>query len=149
MAVIGFLITELSGSEGIGSLDFDIGVLQGILRINVGVNFATDDGSAQGMPLSIAVRYCQFTWFTPSAAGLDYDETTSSLVFTDRSTESVPVGIIDNSFFESNETFFGQLTAASVLPPTVHLDPIEAVATILDNDIFDNDRTYRSSLLAT
>ena len=53
MAVIGFLITELSGSEGIGSLNFDIGVRQGILRINVGVNFATDDGSAQGMPLSI------------------------------------------------------------------------------------------------
>ena len=95
MAVIGFLITELSGSEGIG-------VLQGILRINVGVNFATDDGSAQGMPLSIAVRYCQFTWFTPSAAGLDYDETTSSLVFTDQSTESVPVGVIDYNLMRSS-----------------------------------------------
>ena len=53
MAVIGFLITELSGSEGIGSLNFDIGVCQGILRIYVEVNFATDDGSAQGMPMSI------------------------------------------------------------------------------------------------
>ena len=63
MAVIGFLITELSGSEGSGSLDFDIGVLQGILRIDVGVNFATDDGSAQGMPMSIAVHCCQFILF--------------------------------------------------------------------------------------
>ena len=53
MAVIGFLYTELSVSERIGSLNFDIGVLQGILRINVGVNFATDHGSAQGVPMSI------------------------------------------------------------------------------------------------
>ena len=58
MAVIGFLNTELSGSEGSGSLDFDIRVLQGILRIDVGVNFVTDDGSAQGMPMSIAVSCC-------------------------------------------------------------------------------------------
>ena len=61
MAVIGFLITELSGSEGSGSLDFDIGVLQGILRFDVEVNFATDDGSAQGTPMSIAIHCCQFT----------------------------------------------------------------------------------------
>ena len=53
MAVVGFLIPELSGSEGSGSLNFDIGVRQGILRINVEVNFATDDGSARGMPMSI------------------------------------------------------------------------------------------------
>ena len=81
---------------------------------------------------------------TPSAAGLDYDETTNSLVFTDQSTESVPVGIIDDSLFEFNETFFGRLSAAGVLPPNVLLDPIEAKATIIDND-----RTYGSSMLAT
>ena len=65
MAVIGFLNTELSGSEGIGSL---------------------------------------------------------------------PVGIIDDGLFESDETFFRRLTAASVLPPNVLLDPSEAVSTIIDND---------------
>ena len=77
-------------------------------------------------------------------AGLDYNETTSSLVFTGQSIESVPVGIIDDSFFESNETFFGRLSAAGVLPPNVLLDPIEAVATIIDND-----RMYGSSIFAT
>ena len=83
---------------------------------------------------------------TPSAAGLDYDKTTSSqsLVFTDQSTESVPVDIVDDSFFEFNETFFGRLSIAGILPPNVLLDPIEAEATIIDND-----RTYGSSMLAT
>ena len=63
MAVIGFLNTELSASEENGPIDFEIGVLQGILRINVSVNFATEDGSAQGMPMSIAVHCCQFILF--------------------------------------------------------------------------------------
>ena len=58
MAVIGFLNTELSGSEGSGYLDFDIGVREGILRKDVGVNFANDDGSAQGMPMNVAVCCC-------------------------------------------------------------------------------------------
>ena len=53
MAVTGFLNTVLSVSEESGPLNFDIGVRQGILRISVGVNFTTDDGSAQGMPMSI------------------------------------------------------------------------------------------------
>ena len=92
-----FLNTKLSGSEGNGPLNFDVGVLEGILRINVGVNFAIDDGSAQGVPMSIAVHCCQFILFTtPSAAGLDYNETTSSLVFTDQSREPVPVGIFED-----------------------------------------------------
>ena len=81
---------------------------------------------------------------TPSPAGLDYDETTSSLIFTDQSRESVPVDIIDDSLFEFNETFFGRLSAAGILPPNVLLNPIEAEATIIDND-----RTYGSSMLAT
>ena len=65
-----------------------------------------------------------------SAAGLDYNETTSSLVFTDQSTESVPVGIVDDNLFEPQETFFGRLNVAGVLPPNVYLEPIEAKATI-------------------
>ena len=66
----------------------------------------------------MCIAVTSLCFYTSSAAGLDYDETTSSLVFFDQSTESVPIGIIDDSLFESNETFFGQLTATAALPPT-------------------------------
>ena len=49
MAIIGFINTSLSVLEDGGSLDFDIGVLRGTLRINVNVSFTTADGTAQGM----------------------------------------------------------------------------------------------------
>ena len=47
-AVIGFVSTDLSISEDGGELQFEITLLQGTLRTNVSVNFATDDGSASG-----------------------------------------------------------------------------------------------------
>ena len=47
-AVIGFVNTDLSISEDGGELQFEIALLQGTLRINVSVNFATDDGAASG-----------------------------------------------------------------------------------------------------
>ena len=83
-AVIGFLNTELmySGSERNGPLNFDIVACQRILRITVEVTLQLhDDGSVQGvyMLMSIPVYCCQSQ--VHSAAGLDYDETTSSLVF--------------------------------------------------------------------
>ena len=40
--------TNLSISEDEGELEFEIAVLQGNLRINVPVDFATADGSASG-----------------------------------------------------------------------------------------------------
>ena len=49
MAVIGFLNTVLNISEDGGALDFNIGVIDGDLRINVTVDFTTNDGNAHGM----------------------------------------------------------------------------------------------------
>lgn len=76
------------------------------------------------MSMHVTVQYIMFT---PSAAVLDCNETTQSsfLVIFDRSTESVPVDITKDSFCESPE-IFGRLSAASVLPPNVCLEPIEA-----------------------
>ena len=49
MAIIGFINTNLRVFEDSGSLDFDIRVLRGTLRINVDVNFTTADNTAQGV----------------------------------------------------------------------------------------------------
>lgn len=49
MAVIGFINTVISVLEDSGHFIFDIGVLQGSLRINVDVEFTTVEGTAQGM----------------------------------------------------------------------------------------------------
>ena len=48
-ATIGFVSTTLTVDEGVGTASFEIGVLSGILRINVNVLFDTSDGSAHGM----------------------------------------------------------------------------------------------------
>ena len=45
--------TDLNISENGGELEFEISVLQGNLRINVPVDFATADGSASGRSMSI------------------------------------------------------------------------------------------------
>ena len=58
MAVIGFLNTVLDVSEGGGALDFNIGVISGILRIDVTVNFTTNDGNAHGMSSGCYSYYC-------------------------------------------------------------------------------------------
>ena len=71
--------------------------------------------------------------YTP-AAGLDYEATASSLIFTGRSIQSVSVAVFNDSLFEDDETFLGLLSAAGVLPPNVLLDPTLATATILDDD---------------
>ena len=58
------------------------------------------------------------------------------MVLSSRSTsQSVDVGIIDDNFFETSETFFGWLIPAtsSVLPWNVRLEPNIAVATILED----------------
>ena len=57
-----------------------------------------------------------------------------SLVFFDQATLSVPVGIIDDFLVETPETFMGLLNADGVLPPNVFLNPVEATATIIDDD---------------
>ena len=49
MAIIGFVNTDLSISEDGGDLNFEIAVLQGTLRIDVPVNFVTDNNSALGI----------------------------------------------------------------------------------------------------
>ena len=67
-------------------------------------------------------------------AGLDYNATTSSLVLNAQSTvKSIHVGIIDDNIFEGSETFFGQLSATTVLPWNIHLEPNIATATIYDH----------------
>ena len=69
-----------------------------------------------------------------SAAGVDYEATFRSLTFNDRSRQSVFVPIINDDRFEDPENFFGRLSAADVLPPNVRLAPIEATATIIDDE---------------
>jgi hypothetical protein len=48
-AVIGFVNTNLSILENGGDLEFEIAVLQGDLRFDVLVNFATANGAALGI----------------------------------------------------------------------------------------------------
>ena len=69
-----------------------------------------------------------------SAAGENYEATSRSLTFNDQSSQSVFVPIVNDTQFEDDENFFGRLSAADVLPPNVRLDPIEATATIVDDD---------------
>ena len=57
MAIIGFVNTDLSISEDGGDLHFEIAVLQGTLRINVLVNFATDNGAALGKSLHLQLLF--------------------------------------------------------------------------------------------
>ena len=49
MATIGFVNTNLNISENGGELEFEIGVLDGDLRFDVLVNFATANGAALGI----------------------------------------------------------------------------------------------------
>ena len=48
-ATIGFVDTTLSISENGGELEFEIAVLDGTLRFDVPVDFATADGAALGI----------------------------------------------------------------------------------------------------
>ena len=57
-----------------------------------------------------------------------------SLVFSDQDTMLVPVRIIDDFLVETPEDFLGLLSADGVLPPNVFLNPVEAIATIIDDD---------------
>ena len=67
-------------------------------------------------------------------AGLDYNATTSSLVLNSQTTsKSVYVGVIDDSIFEMSEAFFGWLSATTVLPWNIHLEPTIAAATIVED----------------
>ena len=67
-------------------------------------------------------------------AGLDYDESIHSLVFSGNSTLFVVVSVIDDDILESPETFCGQINAVGVPTPNVHLEPAKAVATIIDDE---------------
>ena len=67
-----------------------------------------------------------------SAAGLDYEATSTSLTFNDQLRQSIFVPIINDIVFEDPENFFGHLSG--FLPPNVRLAPIEAIATIIDDD---------------
>ena len=55
-ATIGFVGTNLSISENGGELEFEIAVLDGTLRFDVLVNFATDYGPALGIEHCIHSR---------------------------------------------------------------------------------------------
>ena len=65
---------------------------------------------------------------------MDYEATSTSLTFNDRLRLSVFVPIINDTLFEDPENFFGRLSAGGVLPPNVRLAPIEAIATIIDDE---------------
>ena len=122
--------------ESDGAINFDVSVLQGTLRIHMGVRFETSDGSAHGM-LSLFTKSTEYLYlvnFQPHAAGDDYDQATMTLVFFGQSALSVPVGIIDDFLVETSETFLGRLSADGILPPNVRLNPIEATGTIIDDD---------------
>ena len=56
VATIGFVDTSLSISENGGELEFEIAVLDGTLRFNVLVNFATADDAALGIEYCIHSR---------------------------------------------------------------------------------------------
>ena len=67
-------------------------------------------------------------------AGLDYNATTSSLVLNAQLVmKSIYIGIINDNIFERFETFTGQLSAASILPWNIRLEPTVATATIHDH----------------
>ena len=55
-------------------------------------------------------------------------------MFNYQSREFVSVNILNDTLFEDPETFFGRLSAAGVLPPNVRLTPIQATATIIDDE---------------
>ena len=57
VAVIGFLNAVLNISEDGGTLSFNVGVISGTLRINVTVNFTSNDGTARCMS-----RGCHIVW---------------------------------------------------------------------------------------
>ena len=63
------------------------------------------------MPRTCAIRvYNIITYSHPIfIAGLDYDETVSSLVFSGESTQSVVIRVIDDDLPEPPETFIGRL----------------------------------------
>ena len=69
-----------------------------------------------------------------NTAGLDYEQTSSSLTFFDQSTQSVPVTIINDILFEDDETFAGLLGAVGDLPSNVLLEPTIANADIIDDE---------------
>ena len=75
-----------------------------------------------------------------NTAGLDYEQTSSSLTFFDQSTQSVPVTIINDILFEDVETFTGLLSAVGDLPSNVLLEP-----TVANADIIDNERMFTAS----
>ena len=68
------------------------------------------------------------------AAGLDYEVTNLSLLFTDQSRLSVSVPILNDDLFEDCERFFGLLNAVGTVSPMVHLGPILATANIEDDE---------------
>ena len=55
VATIGFVDTTLSISENGGEIEFEIAVLDGNLRFDVSVDFATADGAALG------IQYCIYS----------------------------------------------------------------------------------------
>ena len=67
-------------------------------------------------------------------AGLDYNESICSLVFSGNSTQFVVVSVMDDDILESPETFCGRLNVVGIPTPNVHLDPAKAVATIIDDN---------------
>ena len=91
-----------------------------------------------------------------SAAGFDYLATSRPLTFNNRSRQSVFVPIINDELFENPENFSGHLSAASVLPPNVCLNPTEATATLIDDRlnpteataaIIDDERELNNNIL--
>ena len=60
MATIGFVNTNLSISENGGELEFEIAVLDGTLRFDVPVSFATANGTALGIQYCIHSQLCNF-----------------------------------------------------------------------------------------
>ena len=143
VTIIGFQNRVLSTSEDGRGLHFDIAVVSGILKVNLTINFTTNDNSAQGINffatqtillLLIRMSYLLCLVFFLHTAGLDYNATTVSLALNPHSTmKSVYVGIIDDNIFERSEIFMGQLIAADILPENVYLEPAIATATIYDH----------------
>ena len=71
--------------------------------------------------------------FTFDAAGSDYDETSSSIVFIEESINNVSVQIIADDTSEASEKFYGKISMVDSLPSNVRLEPVRAEVTITEN----------------
>ena len=96
--------------------------------------FTTEDGTARGTEKDYKIMLQSLRHFLQyHIAGLDYATVSTNRTITGNAVLSISIPVLDDDLFESQETFYGQLSATDSLPTNIHLKPDRAVATITDN----------------